>query len=146
MRKLLVMALAIAAIVTGSAQASAGAVKIVEIYYDSTGADTGTNKSLNGEWVKIGNTGTTTKILTSWTLRDADKHVYTFPTFRLRPGHAVKIHTGKGKNTAWNLYWGSKKYIWDNSPNGDIATLRRKDGTRADRCDYRHQIGAATGC
>jgi hypothetical protein len=33
------------------------AVKITEIFYNSPGSDTGSNKSLNAEWVKIHNSG-----------------------------------------------------------------------------------------
>jgi hypothetical protein len=70
----------------GFASPASAAIKITKIYCDSPGADTGTNKSLNAEYVVIKNTGTTRKALTGWTLRDASKHVYKFPTFRLGAG------------------------------------------------------------
>jgi len=64
----------------GSAPAK---IRITKIYFDSPGDDTGSNTSLNAEYVVIKNTGTTRKALTGWTLRDASRHVYKFPIFRL---------------------------------------------------------------
>jgi hypothetical protein len=84
--------------------------------------------------VVIKNTGTTRKALTGWTLRDASRHVYKFPTFRLGAGKSVKVHTGKGANTLGNLYWRSSSYIWNND--GDTATLKKKSGVVADKCSY----------
>ena len=36
---------------------STSGVKIVRIYFDSPGSDTGSNASLNAEWVKVKNAG-----------------------------------------------------------------------------------------
>jgi hypothetical protein len=113
---------------------SAG-IKIREIYFDSPGTDDGSNKSLNAEWVEIKNTGTVAKALTGWTLRDASGHVFKFPTFKLKPGKSVKVHTGKGSNSSTDLYWRSSSYIWNND--GDTATLKKKkSGTVASKCSY----------
>ena len=133
MKKALVMIIA-ATLTLGLASPAYAAIKITKIYFDSPGADTGTNKSLNAEYVQIKNTGTVRVALTGWTIRDSDKHVYRFPTFRLGPGKSVRIHTGKGVNGAANLYWRSSSYIWNND--GDTATLKRKIGTIASRCSY----------
>ena len=118
----------------GLAAPASAAIRITKIYFDSPGADTGSNTSLDAEYVVIKNTGTTRKTLTGWTLRDASKHVYKFPTFRLGAGKSVKVHTGKDANTASNLYWRSSSYIWNND--GDTATLKRSNGTVASRCSY----------
>ena len=118
----------------GLAAPASAAIRITKIYFDSPGADTGSNTSLDAEYVVIKNTGTTRKTLTGWTLRDASKHVYKFPTFRLGAGKSVKVHTGKGANTLGNLYWRSSSYIWNNT--GDTATLKRSNGTVASRCSY----------
>jgi Lamin Tail Domain len=129
------LALTIAAALTlGLAAPASAAIRITKIYFDSPGADTGSNISLNAEYVVIKNTGTTRKTLTGWTLRDASRHVYKFPTFRLGAGKSVKVHTGKGANTLGNLYWRSSSYIWNND--GDTATLKRHNGTVASRCSY----------
>ena len=133
MKKALVMTIA-AALTLGLAAPASAAIRITKIYFDAPGADTGSNTSLNAEYVVIKNTGTTRKTLTGWTLRDASRHVYKFPTFRLGAGKSVKVHTGKSANTLGNLYWRSSSYIWNND--GDTATLKRSNGTIASRCSY----------
>src|SRR3954454_18580098 len=69
----------------GQAEASSP-VRISRVQYDSPGSDTGSNSSLDQEWVRITNTGTTKRVLTGWTLRDTSRHVYRFPSFTLGPG------------------------------------------------------------
>ena len=50
MRKVLVV-IVVAALVVGLSVDASAAVKIVRIYFDSTGADTGTNDRLSREWI-----------------------------------------------------------------------------------------------
>jgi hypothetical protein len=113
---------------------STGGVRITAIYFDSPGSDTGSNSSLNAEWVQLKNTTSTRKTLTGWTLHDASSHVYPFPAFNLPAGSTVKVHTGSGSDTGHDLYWRSSGYIWNNS--GDTATLRNAGGSVVDRCSY----------
>ena len=113
---------------------AAGPVRMTYVQYDSPGTDTGSNKSLNGEWVRIKNFRSTRKNLTGWTLRDTSHHVYRFGTFRLPAGASVRIHTGKGTNTRTNRYWGASWYVWNNT--GDKAILRNKSGTTVDTCKW----------
>jgi hypothetical protein len=66
-----------------TAPMSAGAVPpaclhIYRIYYNSPGTDTGTNASLNAEFVSLHNACTTTRVMTSWKLKDAANHAFTF--------------------------------------------------------------------
>jgi hypothetical protein len=124
---------AAAAVNPVSAQA-ASAIQITKVYYNSPGSDTGSNTSLNAEWVRITNTGTTARYLTGWTLRDAQGLVYTFGTFRLAAGARVYIHTGKGTNTASHRYMQRGWYVWNNT--GDKATLRTADGVWIDSCSW----------
>jgi len=65
--------------------------------------------------------------MTGWTLRDRANHVYRFGTFKLGAGKSVVIHTGRGTNTAANLYWRSGWYIWNNDV--DRAVLKNRAGT-----------------
>jgi hypothetical protein len=109
-------------------------VTISAISFDPPGSDTGTNSSLNGEWVKVTNTKATAASLTDWTLRDAAGHLFVFPTSRLKAHADVKVHTGSGSDTAADLYWGSTQYIWNNT--GDTAVLLDRAGKQADRCTY----------
>jgi hypothetical protein len=109
-------------------------VKITSIYFDSPGSDTGSNSSLNHEWVKIVNTSNSTATLTGWTLVDASQNSYQFGSFTLKPGAAVRVRTGSGNDKAHNVYQGSGSYIWNNT--GDTATLAAGNGKRVDRCAY----------
>src|SRR3954447_13783307 len=116
-----------------AATASAG-IRITQINFDSPGADTGSNSSLNAEWVRLKNTGSSGKVISGWTVRDTSNHVYKFGMFKLGAGKSVTIHTGKGSNTASNRYWRSDEYIWNND--GDRAKLKSKAGNVIDTCSY----------
>ena len=111
------------------------AIRIVKIYYDSPGTDTGSNSSLNAEWIRIKNTGSKRRTLTGWKIRDASGHVYRFGRFRLRPGRTLTVHTGRGSNTARHRYWGRERYVWNNRR--DTATLKNRRGSIVERCSYR---------
>jgi hypothetical protein len=112
--------------VAGPAQA-ASAVRIGTVQYNSPGSDTGSNASLNAEWVRITNHSSVTKTLTGWTLRDTSSHVYKFGTFKLGAGKSVRIHTAKGSNTSADRYWGKGWYVWNNTH--DKAILKNSAGT-----------------
>ena len=46
----------------------------------------------------------------------------------------VTLHTGHGKNTATDLYWGQSTYVWNNT--GDKAILKNKAKTTVDTCKW----------
>src|SRR4051794_39309663 len=125
---------ALSAVVVAPVADAASAVRFGKIQYDSPGSDTGSNSSLNAEWVRVVNHASTKRVLSGWTLRDAQNHVYMFPTFTLGAGHAVRVHTGHGTNSGTDLYWRSSSYIWNNT--GDKATLKNKAGTDIDTCKW----------
>src|SRR5690349_20860441 len=85
------------------------------IRYNPAGPDTGSNTSLNKEYVTMHNTGVRAKALGGWRLHDNQHHRFTFPSFSLCGHCSVRIHTGKGTNGAGNLYWASGNYIWNNT-------------------------------
>lgn len=117
-------------------------VRFSRAQYNSPGADNRTSYSLNQEYVRVTNySRTTTYRLTSWTIRDRDNHVYRFPAFALRPGRSVTLHTGRGANTATDLYWNSRTYIWNNT--GDVAYLRTPSGAVDDTCRWGSGAGSA---
>ena len=111
----------------GPAEAAFHPVRISSVQADSPGSDTGSNASLNAEWVRIHNYGSKAKNLGGWTLRDNANHVYRFGSFNLRAGHTVRIHTGKGTNTATDRYQGRGWYVWNNGH--DKAILKNSAGT-----------------
>ncbi|GAA4198611.1 lamin tail domain-containing protein [Microbispora amethystogenes] len=134
------------------AQAATPAVQITKIYYDSPGSpDTGSNSSLNGEYVQIRNTTRKVVSLKGWTMRDKTKqagHVYTFGAFTLKPGKTVTLRTGKGKNTSTTLYWGRSgntfAYIWNQDK--DTAYLHNAGGKLIDSCSYNNPKAAYVTC
>jgi len=113
---------------------AASAVQIHRVYYNSPGSDTGSNSSLNGEWVQLFNTSTTSRQLKGYKLRDKTGYTYTFGAYTLGGRKSVYVHTGKGTNNASHRYWGRSWYVWNNT--GDTAYLRYPNGTSADSCSW----------
>ncbi|MEV4426702.1 lamin tail domain-containing protein [Streptomyces sp. R-07] len=113
---------------------AAGSVHLYKIYYDSPGTDNRSNTSLNGEYVQIRNTTGAAVNLRGWTLTDAANHKYTFGNYTLGKGKIVTVRTGRGTNTAANVYQNRAAYVWNNDR--DTATLRRSNGTSVDWCSY----------
>jgi len=58
--------------------------------------------------------------LAGWTLRDSQGNVYAFPALSLFQGGAVNVHTGPGRDTVTDLYWGQSGAAWQS---GETATL-----------------------
>ena len=101
-----------------SATAAQAAIKFTYIQYNSPGTDT----------------GSAGVVLTNWTVRDLQSHVYKFGTYKLCGGCVVTLHTGHGTNTYASKYWNSGNYIWNNT--GDRATLKNAVGTTKDTCSW----------
>jgi hypothetical protein len=64
-----------------SAEAATHPLQFGKIYYDSPGSDTGSNASLNAEYVTIKNSSSKARSLTGYTVRDKANHLY--PLFDL---------------------------------------------------------------
>jgi len=73
------------------------------VQYDSPGDDTGSNRSLNAEWVRITNHSSHARVMTGWKLRDITGFLYVFPRFTLGAGKSVRVHTGSGVNSRTEL-------------------------------------------
>lgn len=113
---------------------AAARIRILAVQYDSPGSDTGANRSLNAEWVRLKNEGTDKKNIRGWTLSDRSGHVYRFRGLVLAPGRSVRVRTGKGADTRRNRYWRQDQYVWNNT--GDRATLKNRRGTTVDMCSW----------
>lgn len=118
------------------ADAAATKVQITRVYVNAPGKDTHSNKSVNGEYVKVKNKGSKSVSLKGYTLRDRSNHVYKFGSFTLKPGKTVTVHTGKGSNSSTKRYMGRGWHIWNNS-GGDSATLRNSGGRKVDSCSWK---------
>ena len=101
------LGLAVAAPIAAASSAQAlPAIMIYKVQYDSPGSDTGSNTSLNAEYVVIKNTTRSNRALTGWTLRDKTGYTYKFPTFTLKAGAIVTVHTGRGSAPRRHRYFG----------------------------------------
>lgn len=126
------------------ADATAGSVHLYRIYYNSPGTDTGSNTSLNGEWVQVTNTTSAAVNLTGWTVTDASRHVYVFSSYSVGAHQTITIDTGKGTNTATHRYQGRSWYVWNNDK--DTATLKNGRGTWIDSCSYNNPRASYAWC
>jgi len=113
---------------------AAGSIHLYKVYYDSPGSDTRSNSSLNAEYVQIKNSTSRAVQLKGYTLRDKTGYTYTFPSYRVSAGKTVKVHTGRGSQSAGHVYWGRGAYVWNNDK--DTTTLRTPSGAFRDSCSY----------
>jgi hypothetical protein len=126
---------------------AAGSVVFTRIQYDSPGKDTGTNNSLNTEWVKLKNTTKAAINLNGWTVRDQQNIVYKFPSLTLKAGGEIFVRSGKGTSSATMRYWGragTKGYVWNNS--GETASLRTAANKQIDSCKWTKVSPGYTTC
>ncbi|MGA9349144.1 MAG: lamin tail domain-containing protein [Anaerolineae bacterium] len=73
------------------------------------------------EFIEIYNPGPPVR-LEGWTLSDQQGHVYVFPNLSLGTGGSVRVHTGPGRNSPTDLYWGLNAAVWGEA--GDVVSLR----------------------
>lgn len=131
-----VVPLSLGALLAPQAASAAPArpVSIEFIFYNSPGRDTGSNASLNAEYVILENNTNHRVTITHWTLTDRAHHTYTFGRRTLAAHGIVFVHTGRHRNQGFHVYWGRHHYAWSNT--GDTATLRNAAGVVKDRCSY----------
>lgn len=99
---------------------SSTALRIVTIHADAEGND---HENLDDEYVVFRNAGPEPLELDGWTVSDAGGHVYAFPAgFRLEANASVTLYTGRGRDSADSLYWGSNEAVWNND--GDEVVVR----------------------
>ncbi|MFF1921976.1 lamin tail domain-containing protein [Streptomyces sp. NPDC058221] len=113
------------------------AVVLGKIQYDSPGRDNGSNRSLNGEWVTVTNTGRSPVNLRGWTLSDESHRSYRFD-LRLAGRSSVRVHTGAGRDNSRDVYQDLRRHVWDNS---DTATLKDAHGHKVDSKSWGHHHG-----
>jgi Lamin Tail Domain len=77
------------------------------------------------EIVTLRNTGEDAVVLTGWTLRDGDETAYTFPSLTLFPGGSVQVHSGRGEDTATDLFWRVSSPVWESD---ELAVLYDTQG------------------
>jgi len=76
---------------------------------------------LETEAVQIVNAGSDATALVGWKLVDLQGRIYTFAQVTLfGDGAGILIHTGAGRNSATDLYWGRSEAVWEP---GELVTL-----------------------
>jgi hypothetical protein len=93
------------------------------VRFDAPGDD---RVNLNGEWIQLTNAERSSADMTGWQLFDEDGRVYVFPRFSLAPDASAKVFTGKGSDSAAELYIGRGSPVWNND--GDTAILKDTGG------------------
>lgn len=124
----------VTAVTAAPASAHEGGIHIGLVQFDSPGSDTGSNSSLNAEWVNIHNARSTPYQIKGWYLKDRAGHKFLFPTYTIGAGKNVKVHTGKGTKGGGHVYWGRGAYVWNNG--GDKAYLYTPSGNLDDSCSW----------
>jgi hypothetical protein len=99
---------------------------------------------LNAEWIQLRNRCSTSRSLAYWKIKDVAGHTYTFGSYVLGGGKYVKVHTGKGTNTATDRYQGRSWYVWNNDK--DTAYLYNRYGSLIDRCYYNNRSASSVYC
>jgi hypothetical protein len=92
---------------------------ITGIHADVPGDD---RRNLNSEYALVRNTGAVAINLAGWQLDAGDRSQrFSLPSYPLKKGATVRIHTGRGTTKPGHLYLGSGRAIGNND--GDTATL-----------------------
>ena len=91
-------------------------VSISDLYVGNPG------EKPNKEYVTITNTGKSAVNMKGWKItNEGAKRTYVFPSYTLKSKSSVPVYTGKRRNTANSLFWGTDHEVWND--NGDTAYL-----------------------
>ncbi len=102
---------------------SAGLAVVAQ--WDADGND---HENVNGEWVRITNSGSSSLSLNGWQVRDSALNIYDFPaSASIAAGGSVTLYVGSGTNTSKKFYWGQSEPVFDNDV-GDTVVLLDPDG------------------
>jgi beta-lactamase superfamily II metal-dependent hydrolase len=104
-------------------------IHISETQFNAPGDD---RQNLNGEWVRLTNTGEDIVLISGWTLSDSsNKTLYTFPAVFLAPGEMITVYSGTGTLNQSAVFMNKNEPVWGNS--GDIAVLKDGNGILIDQ-------------
>jgi len=105
------------------AKAAGRYIAISLVHADPEGDD---SQNLNDEFIVIENQGSSPIDFTGWTVLDESNHRYLFPNFTLPAKAKVTLRTGLGKNSKNEIFWGSRRPIWNND--GDTIFIKDAQG------------------
>lgn len=86
-------------------------ISIEKFNFNAKGND---NSNLNDEYVVFKNNCDFSINLTNWKIKDKTNNTFIFSKFVLNPKSSFVLYSGSGENSETELYWNSKKAIWDN--------------------------------
>jgi hypothetical protein len=90
---------------------------------------------LDAEYVRFVNAGDRRLDLSGWRVRNEAGRTYRFPAgTTLDPDESVTVHSGRGKDTTQDLYWGATDSIWD--ARRDTVVVESETGERVLREPY----------
>lgn len=96
----------------------------ISVFADAPGND---NQNANGEYAMLSNDSDRALDISGWTLCDAARHCFTFPSGSRVPSEGmVIIYTGRGVSDRARFFMGSGAAVWNND--GDTATLYDRTG------------------
>ena len=105
-----------------TSQTSSNSVYVSSLYVGAP------HQTVNQEYVKITNKGTTTVSMKGWKITDKGAiHTYKFSSsYTLKAKSTVTLYTGRGTNTVTKLFWQRSAFVWNNE--GDTAYLYNAQG------------------
>ncbi len=80
-------------------------------HFNARGND---NANLNDEYVTFKNKCGGVVNMTAWKVMDSSGDGFMFPEFFLGSSHTITLHSGKGQNNGTDIFWGSRKAVWNN--------------------------------
>jgi hypothetical protein len=86
------------------------------------------------EHIVLRNVGARAVDLTGWALRDPARHILPLPGRTLRPGDALRMHSGRGRDSATDAFAGRTGGVWNDR--GDTVFLTDRDGRVVDELTY----------
>jgi subtilisin family serine protease len=125
----------VAAVVPSTKPPPLSTIRIVRVRWNAPGVDTRADASVNGEFVRLRNTGATRVVLSGWTLRDGQGHVFRFRRTTLAAGQTLEIHSGPGTRTRHTQFWGLRHHVWGNRH--DVARLSDRLDRMVDTARWR---------
>ena len=107
----------------GGARPSQVGTLMLKVKWDAEDDD---RRNINGEWVRITNVAATPLSVGGWSLRDSHfrgprsgpkkGRGYIFPANTVVPAQSsIRVHVGRGSNSATELYWGLRESIFENA-------------------------------
>ncbi|MBI2674821.1 MAG: thermonuclease family protein [Candidatus Aenigmarchaeota archaeon] len=81
-------------------------------HFNAKGND---NSNLNDEYVIFKNKCGMGVEMTGWIVLESSNGSFIFPFLLLASRHTITLRSGRGENNATDLFWGSKKAVWNNN-------------------------------